>query len=223
MAFPLTHLLVADILLTRHSYDKTEASAFILGSLAPDAVHYRTTIPSDMGGIGATKKITHLCPISEERWGSVTDNTGWVAQVKAFLQSHPGPLYAGYATHALTDIYNNMTLWERFRTNHPKEAKKGYQSLYYQDLRNIDQRLFQELTPQVDRIWRLLAAAVPRDLPGLITADELRAIQENILYENYKNLEPNLSRDYSFVTYEESLAWMQDAADFVAGHMGVAS
>lgn len=216
MPFPLTHLLVADELLTRNPRPDEDSALFILGSLAPDAVHYRKTLPNsnDMSGIGPMKKITHLCPISDEPWGKVTDNEGWIKSVKIFAKNNPGPLAEGYAVHALTDIYNNMTMWASFRTNHPQEAAKGYKSDYYRDLRNIDARLSIELKPQITKIFRILAEAKAHGMPGLVSADEIHSIQENILTEHIAKL-PTPNHDYTFVTYDETLDFIQKAADFV--------
>jgi len=215
MPFPLTHLLVANEILTRHPRSDADAAQFLLGSLAPDAVHYRKDISNEMGGIGPMKKITHLCPVSDERWGFVTDNDGWMECINAFTKAHSGPLAEGYAAHVITDLCNNMTLWTNFRSRHPQEAAKGYQSGYYWDLQNIDIRLFLDLQPQVKKIFSLLAKAKASDVPGLVTAEEIHAIRENILYKQYKHPLPTPSREYAFVTYEDTSNFIQNAADFV--------
>jgi len=215
MPFPLTHLLIADELLTRNPRPSSEAALFILGSIAPDAVHYRKSLPGDMGGIGPSKKITHLCPVSDERWGAVTDNEGWINCVKTFAKSHTGPFAEGYATHVLTDICNNMTAWNSFRTNYPQEAAKGYTSDYYRDLHNIDTRLFLDRKEQAARVFGLLAKAKACDISGLVSTEELCAIQENILFEQYKAPIQTPSHEYTFVTYDETMDWIQQAADFV--------
>ena len=215
MPFPLTHLLVADKLLNRRPRLEADAAQFILGSIAPDAVHYRKDISNDMGGIGPIKKITHLCPINDEPWGYVADNAGWVECIKNFVKSHIGPLAEGYAAHVLTDLYNNKTMWYNFRTRHSQEAAKGYKSGIYGDFRNLDARLFLDSGLQVKNIFHLLANAEACDMQGLVTAEEIEAIKNNILFEQYKTHLPNPSREYTFVTYEETLDFIQKAADFV--------
>ncbi|MDR0271692.1 MAG: zinc dependent phospholipase C family protein, partial [Clostridiales bacterium] len=128
MPFPLTHLCVAWHIIEKSG--SKNAAQFILGSIAPDAVHHREEFINGYNpSIGAEKKITHLCPISDERWGHVTDNEGWEERVKKFLREHANNAFAaGYAAHVLTDICNNKTLWYNFRTNFPQEAVKGYTS-----------------------------------------------------------------------------------------------
>ena len=211
MAFPITHLLVADALLDRRARSDEDAAQFMLGALAPDAVHYREGfVGAAMKNIGPAKKVTHLCPVSDERWGAVTDNGGWVQHVKAWMRGNFGPLADGYAVHVLTDIHNNMTLWERFRTTYPEEAVKGYTSDYYRDLQEIDLRLYLSHV-QGGKIERLLATAVPCDMPGLVTAGELGAIRDNILYENYKGRTLDDSHEFRFVSYDGTLEFVEEA------------
>jgi len=210
MPFPVTHLLVADALLTRKPRPVTDAAQFMLGALAPDAVHYRKEfMGAAMKNIGPAKKITHLCPVSEERWGSVTDNEGWMKCVQAWARGNTGSLADGYVIHVLTDLYNNMTLWENFRTNHPAEAAKGYTSGYYRDMKEIDLRLYMSYV-QGTKIEQLLANAVPCDMPGLALAEEILAIRDNILYENYKGRTPAAGFEYSFVTYDDMLSFIAE-------------
>ena len=210
MPFPATHLLVADALLAHKPRLSADAAQFMLGALAPDAVHYRNEyMGAAMKNIGPAKKITHLCPVSEERWGSVTDNEGWVRCVQAWLCKNPGPLAGGYAAHVLTDLYNNMTLWENFRANHPAEAAKGYVSGYYRDMQEIDLRLYLSYVQDTE-IERLLTKALPCDMPGLATAEEICAIRGNILHENYKGRMPAKAFEYSYVTYDDMLDFIEE-------------
>ena len=220
MAFPLTHLLVAEELLSRRPRSDSDAALFLLGSIAPDGVHYRKDfVGAEQHNIGPSKKITHLCPVSDERWGAVTDNEGWVRCVQDFAKAHTGPLAEGYAVHALTDIYNNMTLWKRFSTQHPDEAAKGYKSAYYSDLRDIDLRLYRTHA-KVARIEALLAQAQASDMPGLVSAAEISAIRDNILYEYFEGHWPVDGYEYRFVSYDETLEFIQGTADFVENVLG---
>jgi len=214
MAFPLTHLLVAEEVLER--FPTLSPEQFLLGSIAPDAVHYRAEfLNSSQKNIGATKKITHLCPVSDEKWGQVTDNDGWVVCVKNFLSKHLNNSFAqGYAVHVLTDLFNNKTLWHNFRTKHPNVAAKGYSSEYYQDLRKIDLRIYKEVIC-TGNIFNLLKKATPQDMPGLIFAQEIYEIQNNLLSVAYANIPQNINTsDCKYVTYEDTQKFIKEAADF---------
>jgi len=218
MAFPFIHLCVAYEMLQRNPLpNEKDAAQFMLGSIAPDAIHYRAGFKgAAMSNIGAAKKITHLCPVSPQPWGQVTDNIGWVKQVEAFLLKNPADSFAaGYATHVLTDIHNNSTLWEKFRTNHPSEAAKGYASEYYADMNHIHNRTFYT-QPETPAIMALLAKADAFAVNcEYVTQEEIHAIQQNLLHDSFKEKPSDLEhRDYHFVTYEDSMEFIQSAAEF---------
>jgi len=217
MAFPLTHLCVAWRILENHPMNKKEAAQFLLGSIAPDAVHYRGEFQgAAKKNIGATKKISHLCPVSDEKWGQVTDNEGWVECIKNFLRDNPNDAFAaGYAVHALTDLYNNHTIWNDFRTNHPAEAAKGYASSYYKDLFNIDARLYYDF-PAVSQMMELLSKSIATEMPGLVSADETNAIKNNLLHEHFKNNTYDQNHHHRFVTYEDNINFIEAAAEYSA-------
>jgi len=214
MPFPLTHLCVANRILKMKPL--SNPGLFLLGAIAPDAVHHRAEFKgAGMGNIGPTKKITHLCPVSNERWGQVTDNDGWLVCIREFLQNNPpNELVLGYATHVLTDRRNNIGIWHNFRTNHPEEAAKGYTSDFYTDLRNIDIRIAKEFFVGKE-IEKLLADAIPQEIHGLIYEGELRTMQQSLL-DRYipEELEQADTSNCKFVTYEETLQFIEDAAIF---------
>ena len=216
MAFPLTHLIVAmNMLKTRSICGEAE---FLLGSIAPDAVHYRKSfVGSSMAEIGQAKKISHLCPVSDEKWGSVTDNDGWAECAKVFLMNQKkSPFIMGYATHVLTDIYNNKTIWDDFRTNYPSEAKKGYNSAYYDDLKHID-ALLNEDRNAVENICEKLIRSRAFGIEGFVDADEVEAIKQSMIAEYGKISQTgNSNKKYAtkFVSYDEMLIFIKDAVLF---------
>jgi len=229
MAFPFTHLcvgleLLKIELLKSHSMSENDKALFMLGTVAPDGIHYRESfLNSNMKSIGPAKKITHLCPVSGERWGAITDNDGWTRRVFEFLETQPAdPLRLGYAVHVLTDIYNNLTLWESFRTNYPAEAAKGYASEYYTDMHEIHGRLYEQ-TPYANEIMELLSKSNPQaDIKWngelLITMDEMDAIKQNLIHDDYKNAKERITPgyEYKFVTYDDMLGFISGAASQIS-------
>ena len=194
----------------------------MLGSIAPDAVHHRAEFKgAGMGNIGPTKKITHLCPISDEKWGQVTDNDGWLECVKHFLGNNPASSFVlGYATHVLTDLCNNREIWHNYITNHPEEAAKGYASGYYTDMKNIDLRIAKEFFFGHE-IEKLIQKATPTAMPGLIYEDELLRMQNSLL-DRYTTEELNQAdtSNCKFITYEDTLQFIEDAANFCMEILG---
>jgi hypothetical protein len=233
MPFPVVHLRVAGIIAQKLRLSDGDASLFLLGSLAPDGVHYREgLVGAAFNDIGAVKKTSHLCPVSDERWGEVTDHDGWLAEVNRFYpiprEGADAPhdfLALGYAVHVLTDMYNNMTLWVRYRTRFPEEAAKGYNSGYHRDLAAIDLHLYQER--EARRILRLLPMAKPRDFLGRVTADEINAIRRSLYnedtgaYNGYVNRPPADTAANRFITLGQVRDFIGEATEFARSRLSV--
>ena len=223
MAFPFTHLCVGYELLRANTMSEEDGALFLLGNIAPDAIHFREPfIGSDMKHIGPAKKVTHLCPVNNEVWGSVTDNEGWIQQVRSFLDECPiDPLRLGYASHVLTDILNNMTLWNSFRTKFPEEAAKGYTSDYYTDMGEIHIRLYSKMPYTEDIMGLLKKSNVTSDIYRkgelLVSVSEMERIKHNLAYENFKNAEKDITPNYnySFVTFDDMLEYIEDTVKFI--------
>jgi len=215
MAFPLTHLCVARQVLDKFPAPSPEL--FLLGSIAPDAVHYRDGfVGATMNDIGPAKKLTHLYPPgSEEKWGQITDINGWAESILAFLHANPNDdLAIGYVVHILTDMHNHQTIWNEYRANYSEEFAKGYASKYYTDLKSIDIRLYNEFFKS-SATREMLESATPRDIPNLICKQELEAIKNNLINIQYKNAPTYADTSGCvYITYEKTLQFIQDAAEF---------
>ncbi|MCL2188569.1 MAG: hypothetical protein FWC16_06445 [Defluviitaleaceae bacterium] len=227
MSFPITHLRVAYAVAKKMHLSETQTAQFLLGALAPDGVHYRPALyGAEMHIIGAAKKISHLCPVSDEPWGFVTDNEGWVQEIKAFLLEHPNDvLAAGYAVHALTDLHNNRTIWTRFRLKHPEMAKVGYGSDYYNETAALDLALYQEA--ETVPMMALLRTAAARDFIGRVSAEDIHAIRDSLYLEKsdaytaYVNQPPAQVGDFRFVTMHDMRQFLTEATEFAFAHMPV--
>jgi len=225
MAYPFTHLCVASIMLQSLHFTEDAEQQFLLGSIAPDAVHYRTgLVGASKLDIGPIKKTSHLCPVSSERWGQVTDNDGWIRCIKTWLKTHPptDAFFAGYATHCLTDLYNNLTLWKTYSTTHPEDAALGYNAIYYDDLKKIDARLFFEFENSQDILTKL-AQAKPvgimiNEKEALVTQQEVHDIMQNIAYEHFKNVQKP-DEHYTYIHYDDVIQYIHDAALFCMKHI----
>jgi hypothetical protein len=218
MPFPVTHLYIAERVLTLRPMPEDAAASFLLGAIAPDGVHYRPNFNGD------AKKQTHLCPESDEKWGRVTENDKWqkmVVNLSRFHQSDPFML--GYFTHIISDICNNREIWMPYVKKHPKDAAKGYASDYYKNIEQLDSYLYQQLKPN-NRIERLIKKAPIRDAPGLVTAEEVDAIRynaftkdidptrKNIFFTSYPDKPPADLSDCRYVSLPEVESLIENAA-----------
>jgi len=144
----------------------TEPTAgFLLGALAPDAIHMRP------GTSREDKNVTHI----------VVDAREWPEEpVREWLAGYreaPAPLRdlaRGYAVHVLCDRLWGRTVYQGFRRGLPALDAAALRALYYRETDQVDIDLYRTV-PWRERVWRLLAGAEARDVPGLLSAGEIDA------------------------------------------------
>ena len=137
-AFPMVHLSIARNILGAAHHIKNPCQ-FMLGSIAPDSVHFRPDFNSDM------KKVSHLV-VGDERWGYVTDNAGWKENVLTFLDLmrdfEDTDFILGYCAHILADIKHNVEIWTPFRLEHQHELDSGQGSALHREAIEVDLELY---------------------------------------------------------------------------------
>jgi len=192
MPFIMTHLIIAKNLSEIYADQIKDNPQFYLGSAAPDAVHNRVNYRSEY------KKASHLC-VGGERWGYVTNNDEWEANIIAFIKdrikSADLDFILGYCAHTLADLYNNVHSWTPFRLKYPDEAAKGYDNLHHWESELVDIEL--GLTyPGKENFRQFLMASRSVDLPDIVFADEIDKQKDLILNRWYANKErPDVSRN----------------------------
>jgi hypothetical protein len=217
MPFPLSHLCIAADVLRRCPGVIRDVPAYFLGSLAPDAVHFRP------GFIPAYKAVSHLCP-DGETWGKVENLDAWWDKVLAyFRKSEQTDFLRGYCVHVLADVCNGHVFWIPFRQKVLDGTATDYNHIYedarYQEYRReaveADIRLYHTF-PQREAVWAQLEKARGVELPGLVSAEEVERIRENILYRQYAQSKMAASTTSVYVTDENTRAFLTGAAETIA-------
>ena len=188
MPFPMTHLLIShEIMLKTRKIENH--SDFILGSLAPDSVHFRDNYSSDY------KLVSHLC-VGKEKWGSVTNNDEWEDNILLFIERNnkfiSKDFIYGYCSHILADIQNNRKIYLPFREEVNEELKHGEKSKYHHESSAIDNEL--SLDNKISEIFKLLENSKTYEIEGLIYENELNKMKNRILFNQYTNV---ISKDLS--------------------------
>lgn len=214
MPFSMTHLYVAQRMCTLGAPIACPG-AFYLGSIAPDAVHYRPSYHSDM------KLKSHLC-VGTEKWGRVTNNTEWQANVMAHLKRwmDAGPTGArrdflvGYAAHILTDIRNNIDVWTPYRLAHGAlDAHTPLPGGYHEECWRLDEAMFH--WPEREMLWRDFKCAEPWGVEGCVSSGEVARMHESMLGERYTDATTD-ALENQYVTSERMRRFIEDAAERVA-------
>ncbi len=178
MPFPMVHLCIAHEIVITTPTIKNPAE-FLLGSMAPDAVHFR------QGFVHEMKKRTHVC---DEEWGNATDNEGWTENVLQLLRDNlntHSDFVCGYCCHIFADIQNNIKFWIPSKELYREELSRGISPMHKQD-HLIDYQLYQTY-PGREQIWRLLDEAQALEIPGVSVKSELEEMKNSILYKQFKD------------------------------------
>ena len=162
MPLPMVHLAVAVRL--QEPRGAEPSPAFLLGSIAPDAIHMRP------GAGREEKRRTHLldlpatagrAPIRDLR----ADYRGADAALRDFAD--------GYAAHLLTDRLWDALLERDYRPRVPPDLDPAERrALYYRETDQLDFNLYHG-SPWRPRAWTLLGQARPPEFAPLLAAEEI--------------------------------------------------
>ena len=202
MPLPLVHLAIAAHLYRQHN--KPLAPAFLLGSLAPDAIHMRPE------STRTDKQTTHFFRPDQ----SVDEGQLAACLAGPYQAPLPLPLFTlGYAAHVLTDRYWTETVTVPMRPAIPPELTQAERhALYYRETAYIDWRLYTQ-APWRPTIWAQLALADQIDFPPLLTAEEIDGWRVRTLHgfdqpparqEEPRFFTPTLVADF----IERAAAWL---------------
>lgn len=171
MPLPMVHLTVAMQVRARHKQEPT--AAFLLGSLAPDAIHMREHASKE------DKHAVHLRTSAEQiHLHAVRDVLERSWQTTPDRQDFA----EGYAVHLLTDWHWFTSIYTTFRQTAPDTfTAQELRALYYQETDQVDFDLFYQM-PWRQQVWEQLATVQPADFGVLLTADEIRKWQHRVLH-----------------------------------------
>jgi len=207
----MTHLIIAKNVSEVLSNRIGDFPQFYLGSIAPDAAHYRDNYISDY------KKDSHLC-VSDEKWGLITNNDEWINNVTVFpckyIDAVNKDFILGYCAHILSDIYNNINVWTPFRLRYSDELVKGYGNLHHQESNKIDINFGLEYEHK-DEFWRCLSESTGIDIQGIIYAAEMEKQKDRILNEWYRGKVRQDVSSNKIVTPESIMEFIDKATDYV--------
>lgn len=211
MPYPMSHLYISERILDKININNV--SQFYLGSVAPDAIHFRQNFDI------IQKRHSHIYE------GLNRDNldlfiTNWIENVLIFFNKNKKSetdknFLIGYCIHLLADIYNYKFIWTPFKMNYGKENEKIYQD----ECRIVDLELFQKLNYET-KLFPIIEDSKGMDFFGLIFEDEINKLKNNILNNQYKNKQKVNSVENNFMTYEKMQEFNNDIIYFIVDNLG---
>ncbi|OWA33487.1 hypothetical protein B9G55_22780 [Saccharibacillus sp. O16] len=160
MPLPMVHLGVAH----RYFGGKVVPDSFVMGSLAPDAIHMREgagredKLRTHFGGKSAT-----LEHVKQQYAGFIAQGAG---QELLYIK--------GYFAHVLTDYLWGLHVYADFKEQVMREgtAESEVKNRYYQDTDGVDFWLY-ETAPWKESLWESLRRAPAYALNPLVTEQEV--------------------------------------------------
>jgi hypothetical protein len=207
MPLPMVHLAVA--VRTHELIGSEPTPAFLLGSIAPDAIHMRpNTTHSD-------KQRTHLLSDASDPEDR---------HIGPFLDRYRarGPealdFAEGYVAHILADRAWTETVPKLLRRQLPAAMPHAERrSLYYQESDQIDFDLYHKM-PWRPAVWRLLAQARPIDFEPLLTANEIARWRDRTL-DWFESLKQEPMIEPAYITAALVQAFVLDMASTLAPYL----
>lgn len=159
---------------------------FILGSVAPDAVHMDPHFDVER------KVRSHLfedCGL----WGDTQDYGQWRRNIETFfekvvaVEAEPErrDFALGICVHCLTDYWNDLRIWRKAQSEYPPTmAFAEFKDAYYREYRSIDLWLYQN-SEHTAAIRELLVAAETFVIEGLTDGEEPERMRKHLLDEQY--------------------------------------
>jgi hypothetical protein len=211
MPYVMTHLIIADNVSKIFARNVRNMPQFILGNIAPDAVHNRANYISDY------KKDSHLC-VGDQEWGKITNNDDWKNNVINFLRIHKNAenrdFILGYCCHLLSDICQNVTLFMPFKQKYGDEVDKEIGDLMLMETKMIDIEL--ALSYERKEYFGLnIENSIGIDMEGLIYASEIEKQKDYILNIWYADKERQDLSSNEIVTVEIIMNFIKRATDFI--------
>ena len=209
MAHPIMHLLIADKIYYNRSSNIQSYGDFLLGSIAPDAVHEKENYTREI------KDISHY------RFDKNSD----ISHFDTFMGEYAVPenrdFVLGYLVHLLSDMlwYHmvRVPFKEDFLSAPSQNMSKN--QAYYADCDKLAQVLFEE--KNVARIIEAISSSKAYTLESLIDADDVEAWRDKQIraYQGRKQMAANTQ----YISEQHVRGYIERCADMCLEYLRMVS
>jgi hypothetical protein len=171
LPWPMVHFAIADKLFMHEP-----SPAFLLGSIAPDAIHSRENSSRQ------DKNQTHLC----KEDGSMPDlvTLQKFCETNLNKQGHPdwNSFVLGYASHVFADIRWTETVWEEYvvKIKQLNDHNEPIKRIYNLEVCQLDFDLYKK-EEWAGRIFTLFAASKVFSIEPWLTANEINQYRKKTI------------------------------------------
>lgn len=206
MAQPMMHLLIADKIYIEKASSIHSYGDFLLGSIAPDAVHVKENYTREI------KDISHY------KFDSKSHISYFDTFFDEYYTSENKDFVVGYLVHLLSD----MIWYHSVRVPFKKEFQKAplqnmsMNEAYYADCEQIEQLMFFE--KNASRIIQTINRGKAYSLEGLIDAEDVKAWKEKFIFD-YNNRK-NISIQTKYISEQHIRDYITDCAKECTEYLG---
>ncbi len=212
MAYTMTHILIAERLL-EDLKTPVDHSTFILGAIAPDAVHAAKTYSVEQ------KERSHLLP-EGQRWGRITHEQEyeiWLDRIASFYHhdrdKYDPALFLGYIVHLLTDVCSKKQIFAPFYLSITDNyAQKIAQ--FQKESFAVNYHLYREYARERD-LYAILRKGRSCSIDGLIDKDLLDARIDQLFSHEFKEQELEDLSGHQICTVENTEKLIQEKAAII--------
>ncbi len=214
MSGQITHMVIAHRLAGALGIDEGKEE-FILGSVAPDSVHFSDDY--------LPKKIhSHLFENCGP-WGDTQDYDNWIKNIKAFhnkyVVNETAPIkrcfLLGIVVHCLTDYWNDLLIWRALQKKMiPPMSFDEFKEAYYPESFRIDRWLYQN-HQNAGEIMKLLGDSKEFDFEDYLRKSEICKMKDHLINEQYNLPDPIDVSGHKYYSAAMILHFIEEVPDRV--------
>ena len=211
MAYTMTHIYIAEAVAERLGEIK-DYPTYILGSIAPDAVHASDTY------VVSDKERSHLF-VEGLHWGKVS-NSGhvdlWENSIKAFKESvgdkYDKDFVLGYLVHLYTDVYSSMNFFYPFMCSIKGDFDKEREHFLKENF-GYNYYLYREFNKR-DNLKAILNSAKAITLDGIIDKEIIESRIKKLFEQEFVERDISDIDEYTICTHEAMDKLIKSGSDY---------
>lgn len=218
MSGQMTHMVIAHKLIEKLGIDEAKEE-FILGSVAPDSVHFSDDY--------LPKKIHSHIFENCGPWGDTQDYDNWIVNIKEFWNRYvvnetnqtKKAFLLGIVIHCLTDYWNDLLIWRALqRKMIPPMNIDEFKEAYYPESFRIDRWLYQNVE-SAGEIMSLLHDSKVFDFEDYVRAVEISKMKEHLINVQYNLPESIDVSGHKFYSADMMRRFIEEVPERICGQL----
>jgi hypothetical protein len=207
----MSHLYIAQNILNNLPIKIKDISQYYLGTLAPDAVHFRKNYNRSQ------KRKSHLYTDLEKNDLEYFTENWKINTIELFTGNESNEnveFLAGYCVHLMADIYSHKNVWTPFELRFSGRKEIDYKKIYREESLSVDLELFQR-NKYEDKLFPIISRAREFDFLDLILRTDLCGMKNNILNVQYRNKLKINAGGNKYITYNETMGHNDKIVEYI--------